>query len=187
MSFPRTIDAADCYTIQTLTSAMGLIHTIDGFGTPCLSQPSTFKHRYDWIRHEGPLHYQPYRWLCCSEAAASVPLPACYICGEKGISTQHIAQQHFASCLAKEGLGRDFWRKDHLADHIKRVHCVKAQVPDSLLAAWKMENVAMPKEYLRCGFCGYLAEDWEERVEHVFGHFKKGTFKEHWFPGVSQR
>jgi len=154
----------------------------------------TFKHRYDWIRHEGPLHYQPYRWLCCSEYGVPSLLPRCYICGEENITTVHIIQQHFSTCLGKPESDRDFWRKDHLADHIKRVHCTvktdgrsvlspKGPVPADLLEAWKLNNDAMPQQHLLCGFCGYTSSDWEDRNAHVFAHFGDGMTKSQWTPG----
>lgn len=142
-----------------------------------------FKHRSEWIRHEGPLHYQPYRWLCCSEIAASVPLPQCYICGEQQITTGHIAVEHFSSCVHRKESDRDFWRKDHLADHIRRVHLpgLNKPVPNSLLSAWKIKNPAMPNIHLRCGFCGISTRKWEDRNDHVFAHFKEGVSKSAWF------
>jgi hypothetical protein len=164
--------------------------------TPFCTWPNcdaTFRHRYDWIRHEGPIHYQPHRWICCPEDAGSKSLPDCYICGEKGITTLHIAQQHFSSCMDKQESDRDFYRKDHLRDHIKRVHSTAhsnappdspphTKAPEDLLAAWKTDNSAMPMEYLQCRFCGHCSATWEDRNDHVFKHFETGMIKSVWIP-----
>jgi hypothetical protein len=154
---------------------------------------ATFKHRYDWIRHEGPIHYQPSRWLCCNEAAADIPLTECYVCDEKNITTSHIAQEHFSTCRDKEESERDFWRKDHLADHIKRVHHAvgtgegtvlspRLKVSEHLLAAWRSDNPSFPELHLQCGFCGHISKDWDCRNSHVYQHFGTGANKSAWTP-----
>jgi hypothetical protein len=156
---------------------------------------ATFRHRYDWIRHEGPIHYQPHRWICCPQDAGLKSLPECYICGEKSITTLHVAQQHFSSCMDKQESDRDFYRKDHLRDHIKRVHSIAhpnvpsatpphTKAPEDLLAAWKSDNSAIPTEYLQCRFCGNCSATWEDRNDHVFNHFQTGVTKSDWMPFV---
>jgi hypothetical protein len=182
---------SDCED-STANSCIFRDHSSDSkeYITNCQSDPlrifctwlgcdARFKHRYEWIRHEGSLHYQPYRWLCCAETAAPIALPECYICGEKSITTLHVARQHFSSCMAKQESERDFWRKDHLSDHIKRMH-YKKPVPEDLLTAWKSDNLDMPREHLQCGFCGHISSDWEERTHHVFQHIMKGKRKSAW-------
>ncbi|KAF1846411.1 uncharacterized protein K460DRAFT_124282 [Cucurbitaria berberidis CBS 394.84] len=149
----------------------------------------TFQHRFEWVRHEEAVHYNPYHWVCCSDRTHDVKLPECYICGRQNdVTIGHIVQDHFPSCVDKPQPKRTFLRQDQLAQHIKRVHLkldgVTQTVPKWLLEIWKSDNPQLRSSpfLLRCGFCGTSCSNWAEREEHVAKHLKDRTCKLSWWP-----
>jgi hypothetical protein len=141
----------------------------------------TFRHRYEWARHEEAMHYCPYHWVCCLNdlESGSTTLASCFLCEEGAVTCKHVMDHvQFQSCSNKDAASRSFLRKDHLTQHIKRTHLAphkRAQLRPSdfrkLLSAWKIDNPVMSKTALFCGFCGITTESWADRQEHVAGHF----------------
>jgi hypothetical protein len=81
---------------------------------------------------------------------------------------------------------RTFLREDQLAQHIKRAHIstdvTRPRISKELMSAWKIDNPAFSKSFLRCGFCGMVSDNWEQRQDHVHDHLKKGVCKSSWWP-----
>jgi hypothetical protein len=142
----------------------------------------TFRHRFEWARHEEAKHYCPYYWVCClnSHTTSSPALSSCFLCGEEAVTLKHVMNHaQFQRCSSKDAASRSFSRKDHLTQHIKGTHLApheRAQVTPSVLSkiltAWKTDNPAMSKAALFCGFCGITMESWADRQGHVAGHFQ---------------
>ncbi|EMT70432.1 hypothetical protein FOC4_g10008882 [Fusarium odoratissimum] len=65
-------------------------------------------------------------------------------------------------------------RKDHLIQHLRLVHHVEA-LP--LIESWKDEG---PPVSSRCGFCNIQMQAWQERVDHLAKHFRKGATMDDW-------
>jgi hypothetical protein len=143
---------------------------------------SKFRYRSDWTRHEEALHYCPYHWVCCPEESHAQDTSQCLICAE----TNHTTSDHCGSCASKDLQSRTFLREDQLSQHIKRTHLSsgvsKPRVPKELLTAWKTDNPAFLNDYLRCGFCGIISDNWAQRQDHVFEHLRKGICKSSWWP-----
>lgn len=138
---------------------------------------ATFKHRYEWSRHEEAIHHCPYRWVCCADLASVMPLRVCLICESANDSLGHLVNVHFSACASKTLEERTFYRQGQLAQHIKRAHYEKSpyKVPESLLEKWKSDNPAFKESSLRCLICGNVSQTWTERQDHVSSHFKKRT------------
>ena len=152
---------------------------------------STFRHRFEWVRHEEAVHYCPYHWICCSELSLHNPiqLSHCFICGDPfANAVQHMIREHFTQCTDKPESKRTFLRQDQLAQHIKRAHLkpigATQAVPKWLLEMWKFDNPQLlgSSPLLRCGFCGEPCSSWTERQEHVSKHLKDGICKFAWWP-----
>ncbi|ENH74397.1 hypothetical protein FOC1_g10009807 [Fusarium oxysporum f. sp. cubense race 1] len=67
-----------------------------------------------------------------------------------------------------------FSRKDHLIQHLRLVHHVDT-LP--LIDSWKDEG---PPVSSRCGFCNIQMQAWQERVDHLAKHFRKGATMDDW-------
>ncbi|KAK2480267.1 hypothetical protein H9L39_09641 [Fusarium oxysporum f. sp. albedinis] len=93
-------------------------------------------------------------------------------------NAQHLDFHDHDTC---ENQGRPiFSRKDHLIQHLRLVHHVET-LP--LINSWKDEG---PPVSSRCGFCSIRMQTWQERVDHLAKHFRKGATMddwkgEHWF------
>lgn len=153
--------------------------------------PSTFKHRFEWVRHEEAIHYCPYHWICCSEPSlrTSIEVAHCFICGYHYTNlVEHLIQEYFTECTDKPESKRTFLRQDQLAQHIRRAHFkpvgVDHALPKWLLDVWKHNNPQLlaSSPLLRCGFCGKPCASWTERQDHVFEHLKNGICKFAWWP-----
>ncbi|ESU10021.1 hypothetical protein FGSG_03234 [Fusarium graminearum PH-1] len=70
--------------------------------------------------------------------------------------------------------GRVTKSKHHLVQHLRLVHHVKT-LP--IIDAWKVEG---PPIKSRCGICDIRMETWQERVEHLAKHFRRGDTMEAW-------
>jgi hypothetical protein len=143
---------------------------------------SSFQYRYDWSRHEEALHYCPFHWICCRENSQIGDSLPCHIC----MATNHTATQHCGHCLVKDIRSRTFLREDQLAQHIKRAHsysdAVNPKLLKEFLSAWRIDNPSFSKAFLHCGFCGFVADTWTQRQDHVHDHLKKGACKSSWWP-----
>ncbi|RKL23040.1 hypothetical protein BFJ68_g1246 [Fusarium oxysporum] len=87
----------------------------------------------------------------------------------------HLNLQDFHDHDTCENQGRPiFSRKDHLIQHLRLVHHVET-LP--LINSWKDEG---PPVSSRCGFCSIRMQTWQERVDHLAKHFRKGATMDDW-------
>lgn len=138
----------------------------------------TFRHKFEWMRHEEAKHYWPYHWICCLEDDSHHPtLSQCLLCDLQDVTIEHVKRHlEFRGCQLKDYTSRVFLREDQLAQHIKGFHLKEVsnarRIPKTLLLAWKTDNPSLPEKALYCGFCGKTFDKWADRTEHVTGHFK---------------
>ncbi|CAN9131424.1 unnamed protein product [Alternaria alternata] len=114
----------------------------------------TFKHKYDWTRHEKSLHLNLESWM--------YPTP------------QHLQQHNHAACTDGNNTPRVFHRKDHLTQHLRLVHGVET-LP--LIDDWKLETLPVKS---RCGICDANLNSWDERSDHLAAHFREGKTMADW-------
>lgn len=119
-----------------------------------------FKNKHDWARHEKSQHLRLHEWLCvlCYGTASS--------CSTTDASSNNINSRSQTDCHTDKF--RVFARKDHLIQHIRRIHGLDC-VPD--VGDWKAEWPAIRS---RCGFCGSILPTWSDRTHHLADHFKAG-------------
>jgi hypothetical protein len=151
--------------------------TEDGANRPfcCTFCCDKFKSKYDWARHEKSLHLNLEGWVCAPHGGCPIsPLTGrhhCVFCYCLEPSLGHLDEHNYGPCSK---LRRTFRRKDHLVQHLRLAHRLDT-LP--VLDEWKTGS---PIVISRCGFCDHRLESWEERVEHLAAHFKKGLTMSNW-------
>ena len=138
----------------------------------------TFKHRYDWARHEKSLHLNMEEWFCAPHGA-SVVLPLtgrvhCAYCSALDPTPEHLQKHNHSACLEGRSTPRVFRRKDHLVQHLRLVHGLEI-LP--LIDDWRIESKPV---VCRCGFCNATLNDWDERTDHLAAHFRDGKTMWDW-------
>lgn len=138
----------------------------------------TFKHKYDWTRHEKSLHLNLESWMCTPHGA-SVVLPLtgrvhCAYCSALDPTPQHLQQHNHAACTDGNNTPRVFHRKDHLTQHLRLVHGIET-LP--LIDDWKLETLPVKS---RCGICDANLNSWDERSDHLAAHFREGKTMADW-------
>ncbi|KAM5344213.1 hypothetical protein ACJ41O_012750 [Fusarium nematophilum] len=144
---------------------------------PCTFCCDSFKSKYDWARHEKSLHLNLQAWRC-TPFGGTVVFPDtgrshCAYCSLLDPDSNHLETHNHGSCHG-EGQTHAFSRKDHLVQHLRLVHHVQT-LP--LIDSWKDEG---PPVSSRCGFCSIRMQTWQERVDHLAKHFRKGTKMDNW-------
>lgn len=139
--------------------------------------------KYEWTRHEASHVPNATRWICMPDAVA-VQNNSCMFCGETSPSTEHMAKHDMDTCLSAPISLRTFSRKDHLKQHIQRVHrkhqhatpSLNKACHNALLANWfrDADPLAIDLNSIWCGFCCAYQSAWKARVEHVAQHFQAG-------------
>lgn len=144
---------------------------------PCTFCCDSFKSKYDWARHEKSLHLDLQGWRCTPFGGTVVSPDTgrshCAYCSQLDPSAEHLETHNHSGCQNDEK-PHTFRRKDHLVQHLRLVHHVKT-LP--IIDTWKVEG---PPIKSRCGICSIRMETWQERVEHLAKHFRKGDTMEHW-------
>ncbi|RMZ73432.1 Benzoate 4-monooxygenase cytochrome p450 [Pyrenophora seminiperda CCB06] len=138
----------------------------------------TFKHKYDWTRHEKSLHLNMEEWMCTPHGA-SVVLPStgrvhCAYCSALDPTPEHLQAHNHSVCAAGQSTPRVFRRKDHLVQHLRLVHAIET-LP--FIDDWKVKP---PPVTSRCGICSTTLQTWDERADHLAAHFRAGKTMEDW-------
>ncbi|KAI0584964.1 hypothetical protein TUN199_04564 [Pyrenophora tritici-repentis] len=138
----------------------------------------TFKHKYDWTRHEKSLHLNMEEWMCTPHGA-SVVLPMtgrvhCAYCSALDPTPEHLQRHNHSVCAAGQSTPRVFRRKDHLVQHLRLVHGLET-LP--LINDWKLETTPVTS---RCGICNTTLDTWDERADHLSAHFREGKTMADW-------
>ncbi|KAF4992677.1 hypothetical protein FGRMN_6990 [Fusarium graminum] len=137
----------------------------------------SFKSKYDWARHEKSLHLDLQGWRCTPFGGAVVSSDTgrshCAYCNQLDPTTKHLETHNHAGCQDNEK-PHIFRRKDHLVQHLRLVHHIQT-LP--IIDSWKVEG---PPIKSRCGICSIRMETWQERVEHLAKHFRKGDTMADW-------
>ncbi|CAH0045448.1 unnamed protein product [Clonostachys solani] len=154
---------------------------------PCTFCCDSFKSKFDWARHERSLHLNIEGWRCAPfgsvEISAITGRSSCAYCGLADPTPTHLEDHGINLCTT----GQIYARKDHLVQHLGCIHHVKD--PPSI-DSWKTEG---PPVTSRCGFCDLRMETWQERIDHLVSHFRKGKTMDDWKgghdfePGIAAR
>jgi hypothetical protein len=137
----------------------------------------TFKHKYDWTRHEKSLHLNMEEWICTPHGgiiiSPSTGEAYCVYCKAQDPTYEHLQTHNHSVCHGAQ-TPRTFRRKDHLVQHLRLVHTVE-ELP--LIDDWKIEPMTVSS---RCGFCNGTMQSWDERADHLATHFRSGKTMADW-------
>ncbi|KAM0281181.1 hypothetical protein ACHAO9_010869 [Fusarium lateritium] len=144
---------------------------------PCTFCCDSFKSKYDWARHEKSLHLNLQVWRCVPFGGTVISSETgrahCAYCSLLDPNAEHLDSHNHNACQS-EGQTPIFSRKDHLVQHLRLVHRMEI-LP--IIDSWKDEG---PLVSSRCGFCSTLMQTWQERVDHLAQHFRKGATMDEW-------
>ena len=153
------------------------------------------KDNYDWRKHE--VIHLPEMWVCMPDGGWPIFDDSCVFCGLKDPQVSHFKTHGgIEQCRSAPQSMRCFARKDHLRNHIKRMHAQQSDNKASslkprnstgpdLLDGWYREPPELASHYpgaLWCGFCQILLSSWAERLDHVGAHFGHGEEFSAWRP-----
>jgi hypothetical protein len=142
----------------------------------CTFCGNTFNKKYTWQRHEEAVHAPPRVWVC-EPSALVVDGGNCLSdygrCPMYAMSCfpPETCPHRFEECWERPEKDRTYLRKDALVQHLRLMHYSS---PPHLLESYKGRELDVPAGNLICPFCDNANATWQERVEHVAEHFKKG-------------
>ncbi|KAF8853335.1 hypothetical protein BDZ45DRAFT_748644 [Acephala macrosclerotiorum] len=137
--------------------------------------------RSDWVRHgESDEHFPQKRYLCilCINSHHDEHgNPVCAYC-LTSISALGNNKQHYLQCPQARESKHTFngSRDDHFKGHLKRHHSLPGIGAEQSTWTFSVQN-DWPSE---CGFCGDLFLSWQERINHIAGHFREGKDVSAW-------
>ncbi|KAH7171279.1 hypothetical protein EDB81DRAFT_194704 [Dactylonectria macrodidyma] len=142
---------------------------------PCTFCCDSFKSKYDWSRHEQALHLNLQGWRCAPFGSTVVAPETgrihCTYCKLLDPTPAHLEMHAHGTCVTQTQI---YARKDHLIQHLRRFHHAEDL---SMIDSWKVETPVISS---RCGFCDSRMETWQERVDHLAAHFRKGSTMKDW-------
>lgn len=151
----------------------------------CTFCPKSFPGRYEWNRHEEAVHIPRKVWVCnVYENHRGPPGNFCPYCDETNPSSSHLEEHKHTRCGLRPEADRTFLRKDHLKQHLLHFHgCSSYSLALTTVNSFQkaLGPIDLVHPALHCGFCGFHALDWEERVEHIATHFKAGVDLLEWW------
>lgn len=137
-----------------------------------------FMSKYDWRRHEKSLHLDLEVWKCAPlEGTFGTLERNCAYCNTADPDSLHLETHHHQACVNRAMAARCFRRRDHLAQHLRVFHKL-LDVPQ--LDNWVEQAPAVKS---RCGFCNSALSSWDERADHLAGHFRQGCTMRDWQGG----
>lgn len=143
----------------------------------CTFCMADFANYGDWRRHEEVIHLVLDKWVCAPEGQYKGNTRECVYCDEVHEEQSNIPNRCNASyCHGKGPAERVFARKDHLKQHLKRMHGITTWRPS--FECWSKKAKGPQKS--RCGFCTTTFDDWHTRMQHVALEFKNGQKMASW-------
>lgn len=153
----------------------------------CLPQtfPCTFCHERfgspeSWRLHEIEEHCEPQlTWFCMLDGDFSTE--KCLFCEYILPDDNHYENVHSLSPCNKPLVDRTFTTKQYLMGHLIEVHGMTEgevmQFADEFILFWGLVlNIKHrgSEGVWRCGYCGIIDADWDERVQHIIDHWTQG-------------
>ena len=142
-----------------------------------------FYGRFEWNRHEESIHVQRTVWICNKSDIKHTPTN-CQYCLVPHPSPQHLEEHNHKRCKDRPELERTFLRRDHLVQHFVRFHHCTQELASKCVAkasATPAEPLEPNHAALHCGYCGQRSTNWDDRVNHICGHYKTGVDPLDWW------
>jgi hypothetical protein len=149
----------------------------------CTFCGASFRHAFEWRRHETAVHCPHLGWTCMATGPVTED-DECVFCSVPHPGEGHLEQHRVSDCLVKRTPEeRKYHRKDLLLQHIRAMHLAKDasksfNIPDS----WKTDTEPLTCHPVWCGFCQETFRTTAERMDHVAKHFQDGLDMRAWVP-----
>ena len=106
----------------------------------------------------------------------------CAFCHTINPSDDHLREHRAFECLSRPESQRSFPRIDNLMQHLRRMH-TREGLPRKSYNRYREWCRLIPHRQNRwvCGFCFMILTDWNERANHVAGHFREGKDMRDWY------
>lgn len=146
---------------------------------PCTSCHLRFDSPIAWERHETAEHCEPQStWFCMLDG--DVNMEKCLFCEYILPDVDHYQQAHFLSPCNQPLVSRTFTTRQYLMGHLIEIHGMTEEevtpVADEL-RFWALKlNVKHRRSggIWRCGYCGIIGADWDNRIGHIIDHWNRG-------------
>jgi Homeobox KN domain len=138
-----------------------------------------------WRRHEEETHF-PQRYWTCMRSGALVERDGgqfCTFCGDATAKGACLKDHQTSVCVEKPEEQRRFFRKQHLAQHLKNSHGV-APLREEVASAWSTK-IECPNYVWECGFCREKLQTWDVRQHHLARHFREGKRMDSWAASIN--
>lgn len=136
----------------------------------------------EWKRHEkSQKHSQQERFMCLECPQSPPPAdgngnPVCEFCRASLPILGTNLTAHYLQCQSAQQSSTTYGRKDRLIAHL-RSHPGVVNVSQIAAAGKYTVNSKWPRQ---CGFCGVIFKTWDERMDHIGGHFQDGIDMSSW-------
>jgi hypothetical protein len=150
----------------------------------CTFCQKRFNGQLEWMRHEQTFHMPEELWVCCPRTGE---FPGrCPFCAKNDPSPSHLADHNYLSCQERPLSERTFSRKDLFLQHVANEHSISQRQKPARLAelldAWRHPSpLKQGHQALHCGFCGLDFDTYNDRTEHIAGHFMAGVDMMSWW------
>jgi hypothetical protein len=150
----------------------------------CTFCQKRFNGQLEWMRHEQTFHMPEELWVCCPRTGE---FPTrCPFCAKNDPSPSHLADHNYLACQERPLSERTFSRKDMFLQHVTHEHSISQQQKPARLAelldAWRHPSpLKQGHQALHCGFCGLDFATYNDRTEHIAGHFMAGVDMMSWW------
>jgi hypothetical protein len=168
---------------RTLPWQGDAVHLKSNFQYVCTFCGASFRHSFEWRRHETAVHCPHLGWTCMATGPVT-EFDECVFCSIPHPGEGHLEQHRVSDCLVKKTPEeRKYHRKDLLLQHIRAIHLAKDasksfNSPDS----WKTDTEPLTCHPVWCGFCQETFRTTAERMDHVAKHFQDGLDMRAWVP-----
>lgn len=130
-----------------------------------------FQFTSDWARHM-EIHEPQQYWTCMLQGEKIITRgkTACPFCDASDPTQDHLSKHNVSRCVDKTPEKRTFQRRDHILNHMKRIHKSLVENPPD---AWMTVVHEDPNQQFWCGFCCCFRRiTWHSYLEHLSSHFK---------------
>ena len=130
----------------------------------------SFKTIKNWERHDAKGF--SLRNQMCLVGFLQFDSDSCLLCRSLYPDAEHVRSQHRdgIKCLTEGArCGEEFYRPDHLTQHLKNTHKVSVREHEKLKSRATFESGILLPTW--CGFCCQNIDDRSKRFQHIGDHF----------------
>lgn len=136
----------------------------------------------EWKRHENSQkHSQQERFMCLECPISPPPVDMngnsiCEFCHSSNPNFGANLAAHYLQCQAAQQASTTYGRKDRLIAHLRSHPGILNASHIAALGRYTVD-CKWPRQ---CGFCGAFFNTWDERIDHIAGHFQAGLDMSSW-------